>query len=483
MTVTAGKILTRRAFFDRALLLGGALGAARATLAHAQAAQFDRDAAAHLLRRAGFAGTLEESDRLASLGREGAVDYLLNYEQIDDSAMERGLERYIQSQNLNLTQFRPIQIWWLYRMIHTKRPLVEKMTLFWHGHFATAIKKVAVAPLMLQQNQTLRRLALGSFETLTLEVAKDPAMILWLDNNTNIKGAPNENFARELFELFTLGIRDPITGQPAYTEKDIQEAARAFTGWTIRRGQFYFNASQHDDGPKTVLGRTGNWNGTDVIAFAVAERSTARFLAKKLWEFFAYPNPEPTIIEALADVYFANKYSIKAVMRALFLREEFYSERARFALIKSPVELVVGAIRQLRADLNLRVLPGPLSLMEQDLFNPPDVSGWAGGLHWINTATMLVRYNFANLLATARGGTVGVFAPDNLLQGKSFRTPGELVDHLLQVLGPLRLSGSTRQLFVDYLAEGGFQLNAQTIDNKVRGLIHLMMALPHYQLN
>ncbi|MCL6642144.1 MAG: DUF1800 family protein, partial [Candidatus Bipolaricaulota bacterium] len=179
----------------------------------------------------------------------------------------------------------------------------------------------------------------------------------------------------------------------------------------------------------------------------------------------------------------ANIYSIKAVMRALFLREEFYSERARFALIKSPVELVVGAIRQLGADLNLRVLPGPLSLMEQDLFNPPDVSGWDGHLKWINTATMLVRYNFANLLATARGGTVGVFAPESLLQGKSFQTPGELVDHLAQVLGPLRLSERTRQLFVDYLAEGGFQLNPQTIDNKVRGLIHLMMALPHYQLN
>nr|BAL54693.1 hypothetical conserved protein [uncultured Acetothermia bacterium]BAL58321.1 hypothetical conserved protein [Candidatus Acetothermum autotrophicum] len=481
--VTTGGTLTRRAFFERALLLSTMMEAARATRARAQTTGFDRDAAAHLLRRAGFSGTSEEIERLVTLGREGAVDYLLNYEQIDDSAMERGLERYIQSQNLNLTQFRPIQIWWLYRMIYTKRPFLEKMTLFWHGHFATAIKKVAIAPLMLQQNQTLRRFALGSFEALTLEVAKDPAMILWLDNNTNIKGAPNENFARELFELFTLGIRDPITGQPAYTEQDIKEAARAFTGWTIRRGQFYFNASQHDDGEKTVLGRRGNWNGNDVIAFAVAERSTARFIAKKLWEFFAYPNPEPQIIEALADVYFAEKYSIKAVMRALFLREEFYAERARFAVIKSPVELVVGAIRQLQADLNLRALPGLLSLMEQDLFNPPDVSGWAGQLKWINTATMLVRYNFANLLATARGGTTGTFSPERLLAGKSLQTPEQLVEYLLQVLGPLHVSDATKRLFVDYLAEGGFRLDAQTIDNKVRGVIHLMMALPHYQLN
>lgn len=445
--------------------------------------QFDREAAAHLLRRAGLSGTLEEIDTLAALGREGAVDFLLNYERIDDSAMERGLEQYIQSNNLNLTQLRPIQIWWLYRMIYTKRPLLEKMTLFWHGHFATAVKKVSIVPFMLQQNQTLRRLALGSFETLVLEIAKDPAMIIWLDNNTNIKGSPNENFARELFELFTLGIRDPITGQPAYTEKDIKEAARAFTGWTIRRGQFYFNASQHDGGAKTVLGRTGNWNGNDVVAFAVAERSTARFLAKKLWEFFAYPNPEPQIIEALADVYFANKYNIRAVLRALFLKEEFYSERARFATVKSPVELVVEAIRQLKAEVNIRALPGLLSLMEQDLFNPPDVSGWPGGLQWINTATILVRYNFANLLATARGGNTGTFNPENLLRGKNLQTPEQLVDYLFQVLGPLHVSDPIRKLFVDYLNDGGFQLNAQTVDTKVRGLIHLMMTLPHYQLN
>jgi uncharacterized protein (DUF1800 family) len=485
-TAMADGSLTRRAFLDRALMLGATLEAAQVTLmsAEARAAQFDRETAAHLLRRSGFSGTLGEIERLTTLGREGAVDHLLNYEQVDDSAMEKGLEKYIQSQNLNLTQFRPIQIWWLYRMIYTKRPLLEKMTLFWHGHFATAIKKVAIAPLMLQQNQTLRRLALGSFETLVLEVAKDPAMIIWLDNNTNIKGSPIENFARELFELFTLGIRDPITGQTAYTEQDIKEAARAFTGWTIRRGQFYFNASQHDDGEKTVLGHTGNLNGNDVVAFACAERSTGRFLAKKLWEFFAYTNPEPHIIEALADVYFASKYNMKAVMRALFLREEFYSERARFANVKGPVELIVGAMRQLQANYNLRALPLFLSLMEQDIFNPPDVSGWDGGLKWINTATMLVRYNFANLLATARGGNAGTFNPEQLLAGKNFQIPDQLVDYLLQVLGPLRVSDTTRQLFIDYLKEGrAFQLNQATIDNKVRGLIHLMMTLPHYQLN
>ncbi|MCS6937296.1 MAG: DUF1800 domain-containing protein [Candidatus Bipolaricaulota bacterium] len=478
--------VTRRSFFDRALGVGAVLSAARVALSSAQTTPFDYEAAAHLLRRAGFNGTSAEIERLAQMGKARAVDYLLNYEQIDDNAMEQGLQQYLLSQNLDLTQFRPIQIWWLYRMIYTKRPLLEKMVLFWHGHFATAIKKVSIAPLMLQQNQLFRRLALGNFETLVIEVAKDPAMILWLDNNTNIKDAPNENFARELFELFTLGIRDPITGQARYTEQDIKEAARAFTGWTIRRGQFFFNASQHDYGPKTILGKTGNWNGDDVIRFACAERSTGRFIAKKLWEFFAYANPEPQIIEELADVYFASRYSIKDVMRHLFLRDEFYSEKARFANVKSPTELVVGALRQLEASYNLRLLPAFLSAMEQDLFNPPDVNGWDGGLKWINTATMLVRYNFANAVVTARGGTAGTFSPEKLLAGKNFQTPEEIVDHFLRVLGPLRVPAATRQLFIDYLREGApnpFRLDAAMIDRKVRGLIHLMMTLPHYQLN
>ncbi len=486
IAVKGPETMTRRAFFDRALGLGAALSAARATLSQAQTTQFDQEAAAHLLRRAGFSGTPTEIERLVQMGRERAVHYLLNYEQIDDSAMEQELQQYVLTQNLDLTQFRPIQIWWLYRMVYTKRPLLEKMVLFWHGHFATAIKKVAIAPLMLQQNQLFRKLALGNFETLVVEVAKDPAMILWLDNNTNIKGSPNENFARELFELFTLGIADPITGQARYTEQDIKEAARAFTGWTIRRGQFYFNASQHDYGQKTVLGKTGDWNGDDVVRFACAERSTGRFIAKKLWEFFAYANPEREIIEELADVYFAHRYSIKDVMLKLFLRDEFYSEKARLANIKAPIELVVGALRQLEAGYNLRALPAFLSVMEQDLFNPPDVSGWEGGLKWINTATMLVRYNFANALVTARGGNAGTFSPEKLLSGKNLQTPEAVVEHFLRLLGPLHVSKETRQLFVDYLREGAgasFKLDAATIDRKVRGLIHLMMTLPHYQLN
>lgn len=484
--VRSAETMTRRAFFDRALGMSAALGVARATLVAAQTAQFDRDAAAHLLRRAGFGGTPAEIERLVQLGRERAVDYLLDYEQIDDSAMEQGLQQYIQSQNLDLTQFRPIQVWWLYHMIYTRRPLLEKMALFWHGHFATAIKKVAIAPLMLQQNQLFRRSALANFEAFVVAVAQDPAMILWLDNNTNIKDSPNENFARELFELFTLGIRDPITGQPRYTEQDIKEAARAFSGWTIRRGQFYFNASQHDYGQKTVLGQTGNWNGDDIVRFACAERSTGRFIAKKLWKFFAYENPESQIIEELAEVYFAKQYSIKAVLRVLLLHEEFYSERARFAAIKSPIDLVVGAMRQLEAGYNIRALPLFLASMEQDIFNPPDVSGWDGGLKWINTATMLVRYNFANALVTARGGNAGTFSPEKLLAGRNLQTPEELVDYCLRLLGPLRVSATTRQLFADYLrdgAGGAFRLDAATIDRKVRGLLHLITTLPHYQLS
>jgi uncharacterized protein (DUF1800 family) len=449
--------------------------------------RFNQEQAAHLLRRAGFGGTTEEIEALIRLGREGAVDYLVHYERVDDSAMEQALaaQNYLQPRPGQPLSLPAIQQWWLFRMIHTKRPLQEKMTLFWHDHFATAVSKVVVRELMLQQNQLFRRLALGNFRELLVAVSKDPAMILWLDNNTNIKGNPNENYARELMELFTMGIDDVITGEPNYSEHDIQEAARAFTGWTIRRGQFFFNSSQHDYGSKTVLGQTGDFNGEDIIDILVGQRTTARFMAKKLLEFFVYPDPEPDLIEEVADLYLDSHYSIQAVVRHMLLLDAFSSEKAYLANIKSPTELVIGTIRMLRATATpQRAFLGALSLMEQTLFNPPTVAGWDGGLNWINTATLLVRYNVANGLASARGGPVATFDPGRLLQGQNLTTAEDVVDHLLQILGPLRVSTETRQALIDYLnGSGPFTLTPQTLDRQVRGLIHLIMTLPEYQLN
>jgi len=444
--------------------------------------EFDLVQAAHLLRRAGFGATQQELENLLSLGREGAVDYLIHYERIDDSAMEQALaqQNYLQ-EPLRLPS---IQQWWLFRMINTQRPLQEKMTLFWHDHFATAISKVTVEAWMLQQNELFRRLALGKFRELLVEVSKDPAMIVWLDNNTNIKGSPNENYARELMELFTMGISDVITGEANYTEQDIHESARAFTGWTQRRGRFFFNSSQHDSGTKTFLGQTGNFNGEDIVDILVQRRATARYLSKKLLEFFVYANPEPELIEELADVYLSSQYDIRSVVRHILLSDAFYSDRALYANVKSPTELVVGSIRMLQASIPPRTLLAAMSLMGQVLFNPPTVAGWDWGLGWINTATLLVRYNVANGLATARGGRTGGFDPNRLLQGQSLSSAENVVDSLLRILGPLPVSAETRQSLIDYLnTSGTFTLNAQTIDQKIRGLIHLIMSLPEYQLN
>lgn len=484
----ATQTVSRRAFLRRSLGLGASLSAAATTLKKAQAQPsqgFDRIQAAHLLRRAGFGGTQEEIDNFVQLGKEGAVDYLIEYEKIDDSAMEKALADQNFFPDPTNPNFRLSQAWWLFRMIYTKRPLLEKMTLFWHNHFATAVKKVGNMRPMLKQNELFRKFALAKFDTILLEVAKDPAMIIWLDNNTNIKGKPNENFARELMELFTMGINDVITGQPNYTEQDIKESARAFTGWTIRQGEFYFNSSLHDYGQKTFLGQTGDFNGDDIIKILAPRQATARFMSKKLFEFFAYPNPEAQIIEELAQVYLDSKFDIKAVMRHLLLMDAFYSEKARYAIIKSPVELGVGTVRMLKANINMRGIPGFMSLMEQDLFNPPDVAGWDMGLGWISTATMLARYNFANTVATARGGNVGTFSPEALLQGKDLQTPEAVVEYFLELLGPLTVSDQVKKVLADLLrpASGSFVLDAQTIDRKVRGLIHLIMTLPHYQLS
>ena len=479
---------TRRTFLRRSLGVGASLSAVAAAFKQAQAQSsqgFDRNQAAHLLRRAGFGGTQEEIDNLVQLGKEGAVDYLLNYEQIDDSAMEAELAKQNFFPDPNQINPRQAQGWWLFRMAYTKRPLLEKMVLFWHNHFATAVKKVGNMRLMLKQNELFRKFALAKFDTILLEVAKDPAMIIWLDNNTNIKGNPNENFARELMELFTMGINDVISGQPNYTEQDIKESARAFTGWTIRQGEFFFNSNQHDYGQKTFLGQTGDFNGDNIINILAPRQATARFMSKKLFEFFAYPSPEPEIIEALAKVYLDSKFDIKAVMRHLLLMDAFYSDKARYAIIKSPTEFVVGTLRMLKANINVRSIPFFMSLMEQDLFNPPDVAGWDMGLGWISTATMLARYNFANTVATARGGNVGTFSPEALLQGKDLQTPEAVVEYFLTLLGPLTVSDQAKQVLTDLLrpASGSFTLDALTIDQKVRGLVHLIMTLPHYHLS
>lgn len=465
------------------------------------------DDAAHLLRRMGFGGTPDEIGDLARKNRERAVDHLLNFEDVDNQALEDRLQK-----NFNPKKFTPredLQLWWIIRMILTARPFEEKMTLFWHNHFATAVEKVPY-PLMYVQNQLLRTMALERFDTLLLSVATDPAMLVWLDGVTNVLGDPNENFARELQELFTMGISDVVTGDPNYSERDVKEVARAFTGWKFKeqgrkpyKFKFFEDAGQHDNTVKNVYGQTANFNGEDVIQLICARRSTARFLVKKLFEFFVYPlsfsADDKATLDKFAQVYLDNNHSIRSLVRAIFVSDEFFGARARFALVKSPAELIVGTFRMLEASYNPGNLDeGDFELYYQfqrmgfDLLNPFDVSGWKLNLGWLSTATVLERYNFATDFMSRRDPgkrTLGAAVTADQLRKYTDPSAEKTVQNFLRVLGPLGLDAEGSRALTDYLQTDddgrrvAWVVNDDTIDERVRGLVFLIMCLPEFQMN
>src|SRR5207245_1160627 len=348
------------------------LGVAEASLRkfHPSAADpWDRAKAAHLLGRAGFGGTPAEVARLAAMRFEDAVEALLEYERIPDGPFPevdfsevRELSLALvdlrrsgadeptlrdasqQLRRANIRKFQEIRAGWLQRMIQTSRPLQEKMVLFWHGHLVSGFPDVKSAEHMAMQLALFRQMATGSFKELILAISKDPAMLSYLDNNSNRKGKPNENYARELMELFTLGVGN-------FGEQDVKEAARAFTGWTFAANEFVFRRNQHDDGLKTFLGRTGTFDGTDVIEIIFAQPAADRHLPRKLFEFFAYQGPEEPVIDELAAIFRRSDWSVRAVLRALFRSALFYSPRTVRAQVKSPVEPVVGAVRGLGGEV------------------------------------------------------------------------------------------------------------------------------------
>jgi uncharacterized protein (DUF1800 family) len=289
-------------------------------------------------------------------------------------------------------------------MIHTDSPLTERMTLFWHNHFTSAIQKVKIPRLLYHQNLLLRRHALGSFRTLVHAVSRDPAMVIYLDSHWNKKSHPNENFARELLELFTLG-------EGFYTEQDIKEAARAFTGWQVSRktGEFQFRPRLHDFGEKIFLGRRGRFNGDDIIDIVLDHPRTAVHITERVWTAFISDIPDPAEVEKLAHVFRVSDYSIRALIREMLLTANFWAASNRRALIKSPVELLVGTIRMYRIPVRKpEILPRISRRLGQDLFNPPTVKGWPVSTGWITTATLLDRRTvLEKLVSRAEAGTAG----------------------------------------------------------------------------
>jgi hypothetical protein len=419
------------------------------------ASDWNAERAAHLLERAGFGGTPEEIQRLASLTPQQAVDSLVEYARVDDRnatafeesgvwdagmdpfppsraeavrlAREHGealgvktlpagsqrrlqpvVDKFFYGLRANTIETQRLGVWWANRMLTTTRPLEEKLTLFWHGHFATGDAKVRDYRMMLRQNQMLRRNAEGPLRALLVGILEDPAMLVYLDNGENVKKHPNENFGRELLELFTMGVGH-------YTERDVREAARAFTGWTNDVLEFKIDKAQHDFGDKTFLGRSGPLDGTDIIDTILNQPATGEFVAARLYRYFVRDDISPAVKTELGRGYKSSGYQTKFLLRRLFLSKDFYSPPAMATQIKSPVVLVISTYKK----MGLRDLPtipdfGRLTgALGQTLFDPPNVAGWAGGRTWITPATLLQRGNLFRdvLFADAKAFR----APDRLM--------------------------------------------------------------------
>ncbi len=377
----------------------------------------ERDKIAHLLRRFGLGTSEAELEYYGQGGLKGAIEKLLSPEKVEEAEIPTAAA--FGGKN---AQLRPqgVRAWWIERILTTRRPLVEKMTIFWHDHFATSVQKVDNAGLILGQNETLREHSLGNFRTLLEEVSKDPAMMFWLDNQLNVKGKPNENFGREVMELFTVGIGH-------YTERDVQEAARAFTGWnyTQRRGKkanrnsirggrpiFVENEEDHDGGMKSILGKSGPFSGDDVLDLLCDNLQTARHLTWKIWTWFVYADPDATTIERHASTFVKSGLDIKVLLRSIMESDEFYSDRSFRKLYKNPIDFTVSTLRQIGANVPVTVDEGGVlkqgsvrsiqatalssKAMGMELLAPPDVAGWEGGAAWISTATMVERIKWAD---------------------------------------------------------------------------------------
>ena len=466
----------------------------------------DIELIAHLIRRAGFGSHLDELEAYAARGYEATVEELLHPENqppFDDDLLHRYFP-YFRIGTAVATQ----QSHWILRMISTKRPLEEKMALFWHHLFATGFAKVENAPDMNQQIEILRRFGMGDFRTLLVKLSQDPAMIFWLDNCENHKGAPNENFGRELLELFSMGVgRDGI---PNYTEDDVKQCARAFTGWTIATGlprypygeflrEFEYRADDHDDSEKAFLGRRGRFNGEDVIDIICQQPATARFISRHLYNFFVADEPQvpawqnnppqdPEAIEELELEYFRSSYDIRAMLSVLF-NSQFFKD-SRFTKVKSPAELVAGVMRLVddytSPKPRVHEIAAACGYMGQELLNPPTVEGWHTGREWIDSGALVERINFASNQVGDLGKPGVRRIVDRLCAHGPNMTPEELVDRCLELAGHVPVSQNRRQELIDHVRSGGDLRSGTTEEREAFGprvarLLQLIVASREYQ--
>lgn len=486
-----------------------------------------RDKIVHLLNRFSFGAPEHEVEEFLSYGVDATVSRLIDYENVDDPFDVHPIEFFFDNpQKLSVDPWR-VTLWWILRMVTAKRASQEKLSLFWHGHFAVSGEKVGYGPAMYQYLSTIRENANGNFGVLLEKVSKTPAMVHWLDTDRSLRGRPNENFAREVMELFTLGIGN-------YTEKDIQEAARAFSGWSLRypvnelgglseveRIRFAHTKKMplvvfqdapdlHDNDEKTVLGQKGNIGAEDILSMLAKHPKAAEFLSKKLWEYYAYANPEPEVIQRLSEKFLASGGEIKSLLRGIVESPEFWSEKAVGTMVKNPVDFCVGALRQVNAGPQLLIkrqgdaqFDTPISqpllndlrfarrfLVNQGLnpLYPPDVSGWKWGDVWATPAAMLDRAKLQDFIFNPNsrdGGPISSFVLDHMLRDMTKATPAQIVDRILAILN-VKMSPEKHAILVKACEKGGANkalVNRTRAASMVRLVAKFVFGSPEYQLS
>lgn len=445
---------------------------------------------AHLMRRAGFGATRDELEEYAAKGYEAVVEDLVLPERCPEFE-EDLLNRYYGGES------EPLWVGtWIYRMLNTRRPLAEKMTLFWHHVLATGLSKIEHLISSVNQIAMFRRVGLTDLRTVLVEVSQDPAMIFWLDNNENRKGEPNENYGRELLELFSMGVG-------SYTEDDVKNAARAFTGWTFAQpipnyplgyfpAEFVCRETDHDDSVKTFLGETGRFNGEDIIDIVVRQPATARFISRHLYNFFVADEPQvpawsvkppqdQEAIDTLVKAYFDSGGNLPSILRVL-LNSDFFKE-ARFKKVKSPTELVTGILKLVGTyrfpQPGIPSYAAAVTLMGQQLLNPPTVEGWHTGKEWLDSGTLNERINFA-VDEVGDATKPGIQEIVNRLSAeRESLSPAEFTDKCLELVGPLTVGESTRNTLLKY-AESGGTLDFGTDEERegsVSRIVHMLQMI------
>ena len=459
---------------------------------------WDARQAAHLWRRFGFGHTRQELKTAVAEGMPATVERLFAVprEPTPRPICVDGPPPINPATSMpdSSSQVMALRAAWIRRMLDGVEPAREKLALFWHNHFATSIRKVVDASLMERQGELLFAHALGSFRTLLGEVSRDPAMLIWLDSTVNRKGKPNENFAREVMELFTLGVG-------RYTEADIRDAARAFTGSSLRAGKHWFDVSEHDAGQKVIFGKPGAWKGDDVLRLLLDRPECATYLARKMYREFVSESQDPpdALLKPLADAFRRADYDIRVPAMMIARSRHFYSGYAHRQKIKSPVEYAVGTSRLVGVGVTGKVIINPysllgaLELMGQSLYNPPNVKGWEGGPSWLGASTVLARHNFSNALVNG-GGELNDYArkhnprdfyPVTNPLAQALRAeqtePEAIVRFFADVLLPGDFRPEVRQRLIAHI--GDTDRATEAYHQKCRDAIYVLLTLPEYQLN